>query len=575
MVGAVALSATYRKQERIGPYTYTVEYTEQADGTLLVRPTLLWTTKGWRSPEQVGVPQGAERTDEEPRSVLVGNKYYTVSFSHVKGFGAEGKAFAVHENGEWRYFDKEASKEEAGSQDKKTVAEFTIRGSTLDHVGATLHETKPFWEDGAYNEPDVHITVTPRLQDSKNALAINADVHIEGNSKSTSGKPVLGRYTQAQVNSRVQGGYSREVHVTTDGINAGTLRGGVNIDYTVTPSTEARRPFFRKLFLKGATKQAVQKTEQKIPIKKQELYRRIDVATGKIIDKTNELLRDGVSKYSGFDYQDGMPNHRVHFETRSPRNGDAGAISLRMSQDSEKARAERPKLKAAKDGGATLYLHEDAVMDGVNPILAAEKNRRMTFGEAIQKICAPKIMKYFDLCANDAKLDPKIAGTTMTFDGKEPLKVSFRNGEVKLEINATHEKQMVPGIPAVKGAPFHIEIVYEVTPKGLKRKDLQAWPADKPPKKEEPSKTQHAGFQWNKAFRYISDIEQDFILESYGKAFPQNKGEFPTIEVPTRALFEGADDKSPKVTESVKLGILDAKAEDGWFAISASADALK
>ena len=151
-------------------------------------------------------------------------------------------------------------------------------------------------------------------------------------------------------------------------------------------------------------------------------------------------------------------------------------------------------------------------------------------------ICDNNLTKKLAFCQE--KMTEKMAGTTVLFDEENPFKISFKDDQVRVEINAVHSNSLADG------NPYKIETVYLVNDDGLKRQSVKVTPrssggsqaptpelADKEPKKEDHAGAGVIGF-FNSAYRFLADpAEKKMLEDAYGDAF-KTEVDFPNIALP-------------------------------------------
>jgi hypothetical protein len=456
------------------------------------------------------------------------------------------------------------------------LAEFRLYDNVINKAHFTVRETAPFYEDDGYVTPNVTIEARAVLQDSAHTLALSAEIDVRGSSRTQAGKSNLRgtAYTGAVVDSTVIGDFSKQIHVTANGLSSGALTGG----FTPTSpniTTVAQGGLLRGIRHRVAGNMARASVGEKTPQKLAKVREAIDTAAGDAVANVNANIREHIADLSGLVPQAGQLPVDLQFATRAARPGQRGYLTAALTGDSRNGVAERPPLKNPDQAASALYLHEDAFTKAVAPLLAG---KTIKFSEALKTICGTRYSKQMDFC--QLPFDPKLEGISMKFDKTTPFKVSFRDNQIKLELNATHDdEKLKTGITKdFVASPYHVEIVYDVKPEGLVRKSVRAnadQTALESTKSASSKPATHGddtslfGKALNFAVRNFGPLEEKSkITEAYSMAFKQ-KVDFPKVRVPVAAsLVNPKSGATPTPTQFIQFEINDVQTGNGWFGLS-------
>lgn len=570
---------TFRRQERVSGLFYDVQYTVKDDGSIEVKPIATYHNGRWYN-----VPAGNfdvdPKTTDSKTTVQIDGQTYSVAFALRDGRVA-GKVYAKLEKGQWDYSPRAATVDKivqptvppstpsrstnsparAGAHKGSVVAEFKMYENALKPFGFTAHETERLLEDGHYAYPDINISASPKITDSNNSLGIGVDINVNGNTFTSAGKRVLGRYTGADVTAHVNANYHRDFYGSANGIAAGPLiNNGVNVSANIRTKTEFG-PALAGLAQRKARREARKEIASRTPKKTQMMERMILENTEKVASRSNESFHDTVRKLSDIKLDTKDIPFTPELSSKSSTPSTRGHLSVALRENGLEKEIAPPAFEVTPQIATSFVMHEDAINKSIVPLLAGEK---IKLGEAFKLVCSNELLKRLSFCK---EMDPAAANKVVTFDADRPFHVSFQNGEMKIELNAVHE---VEGM-AVKATPYTIEATYTVTADGMQRKALTVRERSGNKEPESPgAKPEHAiAGLFNRAVRFIADpVEKAALNDAYAKAFKENV-EFPGVNVPVR--FHAENPKSnpkPSISQHGNFVPLETKSAEGWFAAS-------
>lgn len=570
---------TFRRQERVSGLFYDVQYTLKDDGSIEVKPLSTFHNGRWYN-----VPAGNlevdPKTTDNKTSVQIDGKTYSVAFV-LKDGRVSGTVYARLENGAWNYSPRSATAEKpvqpkgtpstsiaptvsaAPRQTRKgpVVAEFKMYENALRPFGFTAHESEPFLEDGHYAYPNINISASPRITESKNSLGIGVDINISGTTFTSAGKRVLGRYTGADVTAHVNANYHRDFYGSANGIAAGPLvNNGVSVGANIATKTEFG-PILGRLALRKAGKEARKEVAQRTPVKTHMMEQMVQENTEKVAARSNESFHQTVRKLSDIKPDTKDIPFTPELSSKSATTGSRGHLSVALRENGAEKESTPPTFEVAPQMATSFVMHEDAINKSVTPLLAGKK---IKLGEAFQLVCSNELLKRLSFCK---EMDPAAANKVVTFDTDRPFHVSFLNGEMKIELNAVHEMEGM----AVKATPYTIEATYTISSDGMQRKALTVRERNGSKEPESPgAKPEHAiAGLFNRAVRFIADpVEKAALNDAYAKAFKEEV-EFPGLKVPVR--FHAENPKSnpkPVIAQHGNFVQLETKSAEGWFATS-------
>ncbi len=605
-----ARSETHRISQHIGDSWYTVDYVVQPNGFLTINLTHVMKDNTWVAidPKEPKV-QPAGWGDGVV--VSLGGKNYAVRFATVNG-KVVGDNYAKYKEGEWKFYNPEKEREEMGQK----VAEMRVPGEALSPFSLTSVESKSFTDDKGHDiHPKINFTTRPEIRSSKNSMALGVNVDVNGIATSGGAEQHFGRMIGANVTTHINGRHSQEVRISPDGADlAGSLRGGVNITNEVEPfSIKIRNGKAGRLGTKRAANQAWGEAMAKIPETKQRLAHDIGAQVAKSVSDGNSMVQKYLKEMTDMNPKLGKIDMPVRFSSEAAEGGASGTLNASViDSDKERARSRlpRPALNDAEGKEASLFVHQDVLTKVISEQLSGEKIR---LDEAMKRICTHSLMKRLPLC--NEKMKPKTGETMLTFDKDRPFVIEFKEGHIRLELNAAHtlfnkdskgKERVAYDVESSK-----VEIDYLVTPEGLERTLLRAGKnlppgalakvAEKPAEPVKDEKTHQAGFSSfiPRAFKAVSGAVQDAttgtiklanevaqdggaglaraaagyvedstLVMAYSDAFSKEVP-FKTLEVPATTVQEDpTGEKKNTVTSMAAISTHDVKADNGWLGMS-------
>jgi len=571
------LADTFRKVERVGGQTYTIEYTMGENGALTATPTAILNNRGgWNmfTPGQAKIDP-ARITQKLITSV--NGRLYSVRFSGSNSTLA-AEPYAVDDSGVWRSLDVPSAKKDPEVMGGKTkapksssVGEFRIYQSALEPFGSTFTETTKFREQGEQN--DVYPNLTARATvvplDSANTANFELRTTINGTAW-TRGSDGRRRETSAEVTTTVNANFKRNVTATPTSVTGGPISGSVNMTPYIDPHSER---ILKRIAEGVAYRTALAEYRQKEPKKKAQMRQEVLAATDQALASTSKAMQNGIKELSGLgDVAKEIPLKSKLFSSASgPRGGSTG-VGLELNDGAE--RSERPLVERPQQAVGSLFLHEDALNASIAPQLAG---KRINIREAMKLICAHKLTKKLSFCNEEQKEKPLDA--ELLFDKDHPFKISFRDGQVKIELNAVHavnfggveEGKQAKEDDLFKGNPYRIEVIYDIRPDRLVRKSVKL--EERPQgfsnedwKKAASNPSHAAGLLFGRAARYLaSPKEKEELMKEYTKAFKE-QAEFPIVSLPTS--FHADNPKAggkPRMVGAASYLPLETVSKDGWF----------
>lgn len=481
-----------------------------------------------------------------------------------------------------------------GEGTMQSLAEFRLYEDTVSKIGATAHRTDSLWRRGQEVFPDVNVTVKTQLQDSANSIHLTPVVGVTGTAFTRIQKQIGRKMTTVDVTSNVNASFSKDIIGNFDGLTAGPLRGEFNVQVQHDTDTEFRR-LAGRLVHRLVDRAVPRHAAPEIDRAENEMRAGIEMGVNQAIARGNHTLRTNLEDLSGFKKLAVESKLSPSLYTKAPRPGEPGYLATHLWANTATKIEPRPTLKGSDKAAAELYLHEEAFTLSVAPQLAA--SGPIPLSDAFKQICDSPFAKKLGICDSDKmkKARVKADGVVVTFDKEEPFKVTFRNGKIHMVLNARHEKE-VEGSPKIQGQRFRIEVVYNVTPEKISREALTVRPIEEEQlaeaKPEKPAEKTHSGLAgvMGSLTRAARNVEQgvssvgrsgrtageSLILHgAYAEAF-EPEYVFPDVNIPATVHVEnpkedGTSVLPPTLTSSLDLKPIDAKAENGWFAINTAA----
>ena len=462
-ISATSVAEPYRISQKIGAYQYTVEYTPQPDGSVVAKPTHIWTTQGWWPLETYNLPLDISTASADV--VNLGGKQYSVQFTKSSDGKITGDVYAVRKNEDWVYLqnhedprkpaDKKSPEpprpllQSPTETSREAVAIVRIPAPLVQiHSKVITHETTPTPILGHMTNPDVTITTEVVPETSSNTIAMKLYAHVEGSSTASGGRPIAGAPTY----STIGGNLTAPIVISQDGkATAGAVQGPIDIHTAISA--------WGPLGGRFASRRAARETGQAEGISKQRIRGNIDRAIQSASAKGNQAVDELVRKASGI-FPDG---DRVELSSRANEGNKPGYVALTITAKKGAEPRKAPPVVDDRGGFETVVIvHESEINRELDALL---NDKKYNVGQAMRDICGNKYLKRLPFCSQ--KMDELAAKTDLHFAkaADHPFAISFKDGTIRITLNATHS------VNGIEGSPTKIEMAYQITPQGLVRND--------------------------------------------------------------------------------------------------------
>lgn len=469
------------------------------------------------------------------------------------------------------------------------VGEFSISEDLIREMQIFTTQNTPFTKRGRQIQPSLSVQMTPTLKDSDENISFSLNINLEGTSQSRSYTPVRGnKGVTADVTANVKASFEQELSFDGERVKAGKFSGSSEI----TPGkikVQNNFGLLNGIVNRKAQEKAPAQIRSEIPQEKKDLEEKIHVEIQKGLGRATEhleTLRKQVHQV--FTETDTFP-----FDSQfSSKSGPEGGIKLRFSDQGQSPdRGPKPEFSLKDQIASSGVFHQDLLTRTLSKELAGKE---MKIAELKAYLCSPNIASLINFC--EAGDPAGSLGLSVIFDDKDPIKFTFEDGKVSIQINAKNRVGVSPSntvnsrvltpAGAARGAevdlePYQVNISYalkdgvaaleNISVRGMTGTEL---PNGKPRTENQHEKKTTFGSVWNRlttgtesliSFTTKTAIEREF------RKIMKEKIEFPIVSFPTKLKTDPSQDNfKAEVLEAASLVPMEVKAENGWLAVSAA-----
>lgn len=477
------------------------------------------------------------------------------------------------------------------TQAGEPLATFRVDPRLYQSFAATVYTDVDQWKDGAHVTGRVTTAVHSSPGESANTIATRIQASVAGNTTAVSTQDVPRatrrarrrlpeRTVTATIPNQISGSGEVTVYLSDNTASASNIRTGANVQLgepQISPAGFVSRIGVKAAMNRG-TSIASSTAQARVPQEEAQLNDQIRQAMQQAVDEVQKRATTEVARLTA------IPEVKDLQQQYSARMGSSqsGAEVALFSRQGAKERSPRPVIPDASNKAADFSIHQDFVNEAVSKKLTAMKTMKLS--KALAEICSDPTMKKFPLCAGD--LEGALANIDVTFDENDPFKIEFREGKIRLTLNAVHAMAVVRDgkeETRLDGNPYHIEIEYRVTDQAFERTRLAVTPRDATPAATSTAtaegakpQTHTAGLgdfaldllrKTSRAVRSIAEpAETEGLQRAYEGAFKE-RVEYKRVSVPTRVtLTNPTPQTEPTIVSEVELYPGWVHSEAGWFA---------
>lgn len=465
------------------------------------------------------------------------------------------------------------------------VGEFTISENLIRQMQVITQNTTPFTKKGRQINPNIQVQVTPQVKNNSNALTLGFQIDLSGTSRSRSYTPVKGnKGVTAVVDADINASYVQNLHFDGEQIKRGVFTGKTQIN-PKNISVSNNFGLLSRLVNKKAQQKARSQVQAELPQERRELEGRLQQDIQKGLEKASDYLKRSTEQiHNVFSTSKTLP-----FDSKlSSQTGLRGGVALRLFDKGDKvARGPKPEFENKDQIATSGVFHQDLLTETISKEIAGKE---MKISELKAHLCSQSIKGLIDFCETDIATGS--LGISVIFEKENPISFEFKDGKVSIEINAkarvgVKAGDQVPaplfnfpdaeGLQSVDLEPFQAKITYAVQDDGAKLENLSVTSLPQVARdlpNQKPMESHGAGLSgvWGRvtgaAGALLSSATRSGVENEFKKLM-REKIDFPVTSFPTKIKAKG-ENETPEILEAASLVPLEAKAENGWLAISGS-----